>query len=145
MLLLTGIGDKINTDINFPKYYFVLVNPRIRLSTSEMYSKIDEYIKFDKNYIELISSSENSNKDDNGNDFERIVKNENKEISDILNFLSNLNHSIFSRMSGSGSCCYAVFASKEKAKKAFNITAEKYRNYWIYLTENNNTESSTIR
>jgi len=135
--IATGIGDKVNKDIDFPKYYFVLVYPKIQLSTSEMYSKIKKYLKFDEDHIEQISYLKTFHEDDNGNDFEKIIRKENIEILNLLNFLSNLENSIFSRMSGSGSCCYAVFDNKKNAKKAFDIISKKYSNYWIYLAENN--------
>ena len=135
--LATGIGEKINKDIDFPKYYFVLINPKIQLSTSAMYHKIKEYLKLDTQYINQASNLKNLQKYDNGNDFEKIVRNENKQILYLLNFLSNLKNSIFSRMTGSGACCYVAFESKKNAKNAFDIIAKKYSDYWIYLAENN--------
>ncbi len=46
--LATNIGDIINKNIKFPKYYFVLVLPKTRLSTKRMYSKIKKYVRFEK-------------------------------------------------------------------------------------------------
>ena len=135
--LATGIGDQINSDIDFPKYYFVLVIPNVKLSTFEMYSRVSKYLKFDQDYFEKISHLKSLHEDDNGNDFEKIVKKEYKQILDLLNFLSCFKDSVFSRMSGSGSCCYVVFENKEKALKAFDLTLRKFSNYWIYLAENN--------
>ena len=135
--LATGIGDKINTNINFPKYYFVLVNPTTHLSTTEMYQKIKEYLIFDKDYFKPIYHLKTLQKDDHGNDFEKIIRKENKQILDLLDFLSGLENSIFSRMSGSGSCCYVVFENKENAIKAYEVTLKKYSDYWICLAENN--------
>ena len=40
-------------------------------------------------------------------------------------------------MSGSGSCCFAVFAQKKHAQEAFAITKKTFKDYWIYLAENN--------
>ncbi len=77
-------------------------------------------------------------KNDVGNDFEKIAKGENKEILDLLFFLSCLRNNLFSRMSGSGSCCYATFISKKDATTAFKLTSNKYKNYWVCLTENIN-------
>ena len=135
--LATCIGDKINTDIKFPKYYFVLVNPKIQLSTPLMYDKINKYLKLDTNYIKHKAYSKNLNKDDNGNDFEKIVREENKQILNLLNFLSMLDSNILTRMTGSGSCCYAAFDNKEKAKRAFDITLRKFSEYWTCFAENN--------
>jgi len=135
--LATGTGNIINKKIDFPKYYFVLVNPNIQLSTSEMYSKIKNFIKFDKNYKKKFYNLNALSINDKGNDFEKIVIKEKKIISDLLNFLSNLNNNIFSRMTGSGACCYAVFKNRKNAKLAKNLILKKYPNYWIYLAENN--------
>lgn len=135
--IATNIGDKIYTDIKFPKYYFVLVQPRVKLSTTDMYGKIKKYIKLDNKNIKKIFFLKNLQEGDTGNDFEKIVKEENKEILNLLLFLSSLKNSLFSRMSGSGSCCYVTFLHKEDAIKAFELTSKKYKNYWIYLTENN--------
>ena len=133
--LVTGIGDRISTDVQFSKYYFLLVKPSVHLSTSLMYQKVKKYLKFEKkNTKELYSIL--INEDDKGNDFEKIIKKEYKEISELLIFLSHLDGVIFSRMTGSGSCCYAAFEKKEIAKKALEITSKKYNNYWIYLAEN---------
>ena len=136
--LATGIGDIINTDIDIPKYYFVLVNPKIQLSTTEMYEKIDKYIKYNRDDIKRIANFKALCPSDNSNDFEIIIRNENKQILDLLDFLSSFENSIFSRMSGSGSCCYVVFKNRIDAKKAVNIISKKYSDYWIYLAENNN-------
>ena len=78
---------------------------------------------------------------DNGNDFEIIAKTEYQEISELLDFLTLLDNNIFSRMTGSGSCCYAVFKNKNDAKKAFEITLNKFKDYWIYLAENNTNKN----
>ena len=123
--LTTNFGEKINADIKFPKYYFVLVLPKIQLSTTKMYSKIKQYMKFDNENFKQISLLKTLQEDDIGNDFEKIIKEENKEILDVLYFLSSLKDNLFSRMSGSGSCCYATFISKKDAIKAFELTLKK--------------------
>ena len=101
-----------------------------------MYNKVKKYIKFENHNINKLSFLKTVQKYDTGNDFEKIIKEENKEILDLLSFLSSLNNNIFSRMSGSGSCCYATFSLQSEARKAFELTSKKYNNYWVYLTEN---------
>ena len=44
---------------------------------------------------------------------------------------------IFARMTGSGSCCYAVFTEKEHALKAKININNKFSNLWSYLGKNN--------
>ena len=106
-------------------------------NTSIMYRKIKEYLKYDDYYIQNIYNLKKLHESDYGNDFELIVNKENKKISDLLKFLSSLEDSIFSRMSGSGSCCYVVFEDKDNAKRAFDLISKKYNDYWIYCAENN--------
>ena len=127
--LVTNIGDKIKKNIIFSKYYFILVFPFIQLSTAKMFSKIKKYKKYKR--INLIKLEEKNFK----NDFEFIVKN--KNIISLLKFLSELENNILTRMTGSGSCCYATFTSKEKAKIAYKLVSKKYKNYWIKMAENN--------
>ena len=131
--IATGIGDNINKSVNFPKYYFIIVYPKIHLSTLEMYNKLDEHLSLDINRFSNFSFQA----EDNINDFEKIIKNEYKKISELLFFLSKIKNSIFSRMSGSGSCCYVAFNNKIDAEIGLEIVSKKYSDYWICLTENN--------
>tara|TARA_Y100000590_G_scaffold470332_1_gene663818 strand:+ start:2284 stop:3132 length:849 start_codon:yes stop_codon:yes gene_type:complete len=134
---VSGIGDKINKNINYPKLYFVLVNPNIRLSTQEMYQKIDKYIKFEDKLKNTIKDLNENSFINNHNDFEKIIKTENKKILNILEFLSKIKNNLFVRMTGSGGCCFAAFTKKSYAEEAFGIISENYKNYWTYLAENN--------
>ena len=135
--LIIGKGDKIYSQINFPKYYFVLVKPNIHLSTSDMFAKIKNYFIFDKQYNDLISNLTSIQKYDTGNDFEKIAITENKEIKNLLDFLSKTENCIFARMSGSGSCCYAVFNKQEQAITALKIINSKFSDLWSYIGKNN--------
>ena len=130
--LVRGIGDKIKKQI-YPKYFFLLIKPEFNFSTTLMYKKIT------KDHIDYKCENDLNeiNKFDEGNDFEKIILKENKKIINIFNFLKHLDGVIFSRITGSGSCCYATFDNKESAitaKKFFNI---KYPNLWTFIAENN--------
>ena len=102
-----------------------------------MYKKIENFKYIDKNYIKKTNNLKSFHKDDNKNDFEEIIKKENKHIAEVLNFLSHLDKNEFVRMTGSGSCCYAAFNNKKHAQNAFDLALEKFKNYWVHLAENN--------
>ena len=124
--IITGIGEQIE-ETDFPKYYFLLVKPNINLSTQNMYKKLSENIKFNFN----------KKKQDDVNDFEKIAIFENQEIKKILEYLKGSSNAIFSRMTGSGSCCYAVYKNLEyavNAKEKFNID---FPDLWTFVCENN--------
>jgi len=75
--------------------------------------------------------------EDTGNDFEKFVLEENKQVKNLINFLEDLNDVVFSRMTGSGSCWYAVFENKEQAIKANDVFKSNFPNLWSYVCENN--------
>ena len=130
--LIRGTGEKI-TNKMYPKYYFLLVKPSSNCSTKEMYNLIkanDLDYNIEKDYEEI-------NEFDIGNDFEKIITRINEEVAKILNFLKDLECVIFSRMTGTGSCCYAAFDKKKDAENAQKIFVKKFPLLWTLITENN--------
>tara|TARA_B100001142_G_C14298453_1_gene641878 strand:- start:637 stop:1479 length:843 start_codon:yes stop_codon:yes gene_type:complete len=131
--LVLGMGEKIIPQ-KFPKYYFLLVKPQIDNSTKEMFKKLG----FERDsYIENFTKDLKINDNDFGNDFEKIVYKENKEIRDIVSFLDQSNNIIFSRMTGSGSCCYGVFKNQKEANCAQNLFKKNFPKLWSCVCENN--------
>jgi len=130
--LIRGIGEKI-TNKKYPKYFFLLVKPNSNCSTKKMYSLITN------NHIDYNLINENTaiNEFDIENDFEKIVGKINAEVVNILNYLNNLENVKFSRMTGSGSCCYAAFDSKYAAEKAQKKINQRFPQYWNFIAENN--------
>ena len=133
--LVTGIGEIVHQQ-TFPKYYFLLVKPNFENSTKDIYNKLDYDVE---SYGGIPAYEEiQINIDDTGNDFERVVFRENSEIREIIEFLESLDEVIFSRMTGTGSCCYAVFEKKEFALKANVIFKSNFPDLWSCVCENNN-------
>ncbi len=83
------------------------------------------------------------NEDDIGNDFEKILPNNFGVVQEILDFLDNLNETIFSRMTGSGSCCYAAFETKKLAKEAQVNFQSAYPELWTFVGENNSINNQS--
>ena len=132
--LVTGIGE-ILYPYSFSKYYFLLLKPSLNNSTKNMYDKLG----YEIDTYDLIFDSEEFkiNDEDTGNDFEEFVLEENKEIRNLLNFLEDLDDVVFSRMTGSGSCWYAVFENKEQAIKANEVFKYNFPDLWSCVCENN--------
>ena len=130
--LIRGIGD-IMIDQFFPKYYFLLIKPLQSCSTVEMYNQINsDKINYDSNL-----DTEEINDSDSGNDFELIAENKYSEISSLMSFMKNLPNVIFSRLTGSGSCIFAVYDSKKNAELSLSIFRNKFPNLWSRVLENN--------
>ena len=130
--LIRGTGEKI-TNKMYPKYYFLLVKPSSNCSTKEMYNLIKSN---DLDY-NIANDYEEINEFDIGNDFEKIITRTNEEITQILNFFKDLEYVIFSRMTGTGSCCYAAFDKKKDAENAQKKFVKKFPLLWTLITENN--------
>ncbi len=130
--LVRGRGDLIS-NIIFPKYYFLLVKPSFNSSTKNMYNK---FVESDYNFS-IENDLEEINENDNGNDFEKIIKKIEPEFNSIFNYMNNLDGVIFTRLTGSGSCIFSVFENKINAENAKNIFLNKYPNLWAEIAENN--------
>ena len=130
--LIRGTGEKITNKV-YPKYYFLLVKPNSHFSTKEIYNLIK---KRDLDY-NVENDYEEINEFDIGNDFEKFIIRINEEVTQILNFFKDLEYVIFSRMTGTGSCCYAAFDKKKEAENAQKIFVKKFPLLWTLITENN--------
>ena len=130
--LIRGTGEKITNKV-YPKYYFLLVKPNSHCSTKEMYNLIKNH---DLDY-NVENDYEEINEFDIGNDFEKFIIRINEEVTQILNFFKDLEYVIFSRMTGTGSCCYAAFEKKKDAENAQKIFVKKYPLLWTLIVQNN--------
>ena len=130
--LIRGKGDLI-ANIIFPKYHFLIVKPSFNCSTKSMYNSFKES-DFDFNSdFDL----EEINDQDSGNDFEKILRKNEPEFSDLINYLNTLEGVIFSRLTGSGSCVFSVFEKKEEAKQAQGQFVNDYPSLWTSVVQNN--------
>ena len=119
------------------KFHFVLVKPKIRCSTTEIYSKVRIYSKKEKfkkkksitrdNFLSLLSKTQN--------DLQFIVEKKYPPIKKLLRDIKIKKGCFFARMTGSGSVCYGVFKDKIEAKKALNKLKTKYSNHWLTLAK----------
>ena len=101
--------------------------PSVNLSTKYMYNKIRDYRKKNPNKFFI---------DNKNNDFEKVLRLEYDEIDKLLTFLSNTDYNIFAKMTGSGSCCYAVFKDYEYSKKGLLKANLSFPHCWSFLGNN---------
>jgi 4-diphosphocytidyl-2-C-methyl-D-erythritol kinase len=132
-LKLKGYGDKIFRNKIHDGFYFLIVNPNIKLSTRDVFNY------FDKNPIKKIQDSslfwDNININ---NSLLEPALNLAPQISDILIKLQNSKNIIAYGMSGSGSSCFGIFknlndikASVKNFNKRYFIWFGKKKNYTL--------------
>ena len=133
--------EKYRFDSRF--FLIILKNPKVSLSTSEIYKKYSD--KYQENY--LSSEMEYEGKRNNlrsinftrdnflnrrikiRNDLQKIVKNENKSVYDALNLFSQIKECISFSMSGSGPSCYGLFDNYEIAKKVHDESRKLFLSF----------------
>ena len=125
-----GTGDivqpiKINRNL-----YILLVNPKILISTTHVYHNYNS-----RNISSKISCNPKIIIDHilyGKNDLEYYVRSNNYKIQLLINFLSKQKNALVTRMSGSGSTCFALFEEYQDLEIASVNVIQEYPNYWIH-------------
>ena len=121
-----GTGTSL-TEYKLDKKYFLIVDPKIHVSSKIMYGKykIKDCIK----HINL----DNMHEYIGFNSFESLLCDEYSEIKDILDILRTNNNC---SVSGSGSCLFSIFDDEIKAKNARELLPKKYQTYVVHSLNN---------
>ena len=131
-----NLGLITNIEKNY-KLFFLLIQPRVKCSTKQIYAKVKNYSKkktFEKNRIKTKSKFIN-HLSKSSNDLQSIVEKKYPIIKELLINIRNEKGCYFSRMTGSGSVCYGLFDNEIKAKKALNNLKIKYPKFWLTLAK----------
>ena len=134
--IVTGIGEKINPVPILPKFWLVLVNPNLLVSTAEVFAAYKD--KFStpqpmntqpKDLEELISLLSNR-----GNDLTGASISIAPVIKEVIEVLEATPNTVLSRLSGSGATCFAIFKTKFDAEAAAKKLIHKYPQWWVRAT-----------
>ena len=119
------------------KLHFLLIFPKIKSSTKNVYSKIKNYSKLKKpinknlasksNFIEFLINSRN--------DLQFIVEKNYKILGKLLLNMNKFRGCHFSRMTGSGSTCYGLFVNKNSSLVALKKLRKKYPKFWFSIAK----------
>ncbi len=135
-----GIGEKIKKIINFPIFYVVLVNPKKKLLTKDVFANLklanksevilDEDMDF-KNDLEFLIHKLQYLKNDLTETSILLLD----EVRLILNLLNKQENCKLARMSGSGPTCFGIFEDYQSAAKAYEEIKSKAPDYWVKITK----------
>jgi 4-diphosphocytidyl-2-C-methyl-D-erythritol kinase len=137
--LLAGRGEIMLKSYDFKPIPTLIINPRINISTKEIYHKFDQQfsykvtnkVKFDHNQQSLSS-----------NDIINLIKNIDNdlldpaimiaaEIKEILSVIVRQNGCHAAKMSGSGASCFGVFLKDEDLDLAYDNLVKFFPSYFI--------------
>ena len=114
--------------------YVVIVKPNFGCSTKSIYKKVRIFSKPNLNNTSIKNINLNKIKILK-NDLENVAKNEYPKLENLINFMKNLKHNEFVRMTGSGSAAIAYFKTKNASLNATKVIKKKYKNYWCIISK----------
>ena len=135
-----GYLKNLGKIIGFKKrhnFCFVLIQPKIKCSTKNIYSSVKNF-SVKENLNKKMMKSKNTFLDyltKSRNDLQFIVERKYPSIKSLLIDINNEKGCYFSRMTGSGSVCYGLFIDQFFAKKALNKLKIKYPKFWFSLAK----------
>jgi 4-diphosphocytidyl-2C-methyl-D-erythritol 2-phosphate synthase len=128
---VTGIGQTITATPELPALYACLVYPHANLSTEACYQAFDG--AFHPPSPQPLEGWWQHVKDAK-NDLTTPATKLAPVISEVLDALSHTEEALLVRMSGSGSCCFALYRQLEQAQDAGKTIEAKHPQWWVKTT-----------
>tara|TARA_Y100001970_G_scaffold62091_1_gene79345 strand:- start:7132 stop:7992 length:861 start_codon:yes stop_codon:yes gene_type:complete len=118
-------------------FYVLIIFPYIKCSTRDIYSKFKEYEFIDKkDEYKKISKLELANKLKlEINSLENVITSRFPIIENILEELDFLKNCEFSRVTGSGSACFALFLNKKAGRAGLKRIKKRFPAFWCVLSK----------
>jgi 4-diphosphocytidyl-2-C-methyl-D-erythritol kinase len=133
--IMRGVGEVLSPPLELPVLPAVLVNPAVALSTRDVFGKFtggqgegglaDVPREFDA-LIEYLNH--------HGNDLTAAAMACAPVVAEVLAALKKLPGAKLVRMSGSGSSCFALFATQREAAAAAQRLAAAQKGWWVRAT-----------
>lgn len=136
---MTGIGENIKQIDLCGGQPILLVNPGVSVSTPDIFKSFKNMalpftsrkpVDFNQINWTLMLEHLKASK----NDLQKPASVINASVSEVIEKLKNLEGLIFSRMSGSGATCFALFESDDLCKKAAKSLSNQHETWWIKAT-----------
>jgi 4-diphosphocytidyl-2-C-methyl-D-erythritol kinase len=128
---IAGIGELLTETSFNERFYLVLVNPKISISTKDIYKKYNEkstrenLINVNLSLIDTIMNGKN--------DLEDIVISDFHIIKEIIQSINKTKGCMIARMSGSGPTCYGIYKDEYDARFNEAELKKQYPQYWIKM------------
>ncbi|NBV06090.1 MAG: 4-(cytidine 5'-diphospho)-2-C-methyl-D-erythritol kinase [Proteobacteria bacterium] len=128
--IVRGRGEKITEFPAFKEISALLINPKIAVSTKEIFTN------FDSNFSAKTSDEALLKKDvfdlikNFPNDMEKPAKSSFPIIAEILQELKN-HKSEIAKMSGSGATCFAIFKNEKTLQSTQDFFTKNFSNYFV--------------
>lgn len=132
-----GTGDRIDTIDGWPPLHLVLVWPGKPLSTAAVFGKLGQAENRRLPNIAAVNTPEAISGwlSSCRNDLEEPALHLLPEIGDVLEIVRTTEGCVLARMSGSGSGCFGLYATRAEAKAAAKAVQNLRLDWWVAATE----------
>ena len=114
-----GVGEKI-TPVELPEPWFVVLDPGVHVSTAEVFSHSDLTRSTPLTTIAAFLAGAGHN------DCAPVVQKQYPEIASAMQWLSEFSPA---KLTGTGACVFAEFASEKEAKAVFEQVPNEYKGF----------------
>ena len=134
---MQGRGELLTAVERFPRIALLLANPRIHVATKDIFAGLTGRSGVDMKLprgrfgdcSDLLRFLETTR-----NDLEAPARALAPVIGEVLAALAALPGALFTRMSGSGATCYAIFPDDDSCARAAAVLAQANKGWWIAPT-----------
>ncbi len=134
---MEGRGEILSSIASLPHLPLLLVNPNVAAPTKDVFAALSSRTGVDRklppgrfrDMADLLRFLDGSK-----NDLEEPARRLQPVIGEVLKALACLPGALFSRMSGSGATCFAVFPDNDGAASAAALLAQAHPGWWIAPT-----------
>jgi len=138
---MSGTGHDLSAPVTMPKLFAVLAHPAVPLATRDVYGELGAPVASPEAVGASLPAVPPGRRDflafiaAHGNDLEAPAFRLAPIVEDVLAVLREQPACVLARMSGSGSTCFAVFATRSAAALAARALADDHPTWWIRATE----------
>lgn len=132
---MTGVGECITPIPGLGTVSAVLVNPKVSVSTGQVFKAFDRGRPKETPRPQKSSGSLIERACEGRNDLEPVSQSLAPEIALVLKTLQHSQGCQLSRMSGSGATCFGLYETRKAAKSAAQTIKNQYPNWWVQATQ----------
>ncbi|MDI1342740.1 MAG: 4-(cytidine 5'-diphospho)-2-C-methyl-D-erythritol kinase [Pseudolabrys sp.] len=132
--VMTGVGERLSPPLDLPPLNAVLVNPGVPLATRDVFAAHQVRAQSPALAPQAVPREHSAlieHLKAHGNDLTDAAIACAPVVKDVLDALGAQPGVLLARMSGSGSTCFALFASEAEAAAAARRLAEAHKDWWV--------------
>ena len=134
--MMRGVGEALGPVLDLPPLYAVLVNPRVAVSTADVFRALG--LKAGESFHDAahpeFSGDIATLLRDTRNDLEAPAIQVAPIIADVLRELRAQPRLMLARMSGSGATCFGIFENRQAAVAASRALRRTHPEWWVRAT-----------